>query len=91
MTGSGRDMMGAIRRIEELLRTGSYELLEMRVLEGAKGGPLSAACAAVLRRVSSELDDTYETILIELRDAEEQAYVRACLGVQPPATGETLL
>jgi hypothetical protein len=74
------EQMGAIRRIDELLATGWYELVEVRVLEAAKGSPLSDVSVAVFRRCSADLDDTYETILVELRDPEEQHYARSCLG-----------
>lgn len=55
------------------------------MVEGAKGGPVSSAYAAVLKRVSQDTDDTYETILVELKDLEEQAFARSCVRRGPLA------
>lgn len=68
-------MNSAIPRIESLLATGYYALADVRELPPIKiGGP--SCWAAVLERRAGDPDDTYESVLVELKTPEEKEWAR---------------
>jgi KamA family protein len=73
--GDLAELTEATERIERLLESGCYRIVELREFLPHKAG-VDKCWAAVVERVEGDPDDTYENVLVQLKSAAEQEWAR---------------